>query len=53
MNSRIIAIVRKEFIQMVRDRRTLAMVLMLPVMQLVALWLCHQHRRRSHADHCV
>ena len=35
MNSRIMAIIRKEFIQIRRDRRTLAMVLALPVMQLL------------------
>lgn len=35
MNSRITAIIRKEFIQIRRDRRTLAMVLALPVMQLL------------------
>jgi ABC-2 type transport system permease protein len=35
MRSRILAIVRKEFIQIRRDRRTLAMVLLMPVMQLL------------------
>jgi ABC-2 type transport system permease protein len=35
MRSRILAIVRKEFIQIRRDRRTLAMVLFMPVMQLL------------------
>lgn len=35
MSTRITSIIRKEFIQMRRDRRTLAMVLMLPVMQLL------------------
>jgi ABC-2 type transport system permease protein len=37
MGSRIAAIVRKEFIQIRRDRRTLAIVLVLPVMQLLLL----------------
>jgi ABC-2 type transport system permease protein len=37
MFSRIAAIVRKEFIQIRRDRRTLAIVLVLPVMQLLLL----------------
>ena len=35
MSSRLIAIIRKEFIQLRRDPRTLAMVLVLPVVQLV------------------
>ena len=35
MFSRIIAMVRKEFIQIRRDRRTLAMVLALPIMELL------------------
>jgi ABC-2 type transport system permease protein len=35
MRSRILAIIRKEFIQIRRDRRTLAMVLVMPVMQLL------------------
>src|SRR4051812_10509377 len=35
VNSRVGAIVRKEFIQIRRDRRTLAIVLVLPVMQLL------------------
>src|SRR5436190_23847524 len=35
MSSRIVAIVRKEFLQIRHDRRTLAMVLLLPIMQLV------------------
>ncbi len=37
MQSRVGAIIRKEFIQIRRDRRTLAMVLVLPVMQLLLL----------------
>jgi ABC-2 type transport system permease protein len=37
MNSRVGAIIRKEFIQIRRDRRTLAIVLVLPVMQLLLL----------------
>jgi ABC-2 type transport system permease protein len=37
MGSRVGAIVRKEFIQIRRDRRTLAIVLVLPVMQLLLL----------------
>lgn len=37
MGSRIAAIVRKELIQIRRDRRTLAIVLVLPVMQLLLL----------------
>ncbi|MBI4213808.1 MAG: ABC transporter permease [Chloroflexi bacterium] len=35
MGSRLRALMRKEFIQMVRDRRTLAIILVMPVMQLV------------------
>ncbi len=35
MVARLIALIRKEFIQMTRDPRTLGMVLMLPVMQLL------------------
>ena len=37
MNSRLVSIIRKEFIQIWRDPRTLAMILVIPVMQLFLL----------------
>lgn len=37
MNSRLFSIIRKEFIQIVRDKRALAMVLIIPIMQLFLL----------------
>jgi ABC-2 type transport system permease protein len=37
MNSRLISIIRKEFIQIFRDVRTLAMILIIPIMQLFLL----------------
>ncbi len=37
MNSRLTSIIRKEFIQIIRDPRTLAMILFVPVMQLFLL----------------
>jgi ABC-2 type transport system permease protein len=37
MNSRLIALIRKEFIQIRRDPRTLMMLLMIPIMQLFLL----------------
>ncbi len=37
MNSRLISLIRKEFIQILRDPRTLALVLIIPVMQLFLL----------------
>jgi ABC-2 type transport system permease protein len=37
MNSRLFSIIRKEFIQIIRDPRTLAMILVIPVMQLFLL----------------
>lgn len=37
MNSRLFSIIRKEFIQIIRDPRTLAMILVVPVMQLFLL----------------
>jgi ABC-2 type transport system permease protein len=37
MNSRLISIIRKEFIQIVRDKRTLAIILLIPIMQLFLL----------------
>jgi ABC-2 type transport system permease protein len=37
MNTRLISIIRKEFIQIWRDKRTLAMILVIPVMQLFLL----------------
>ena len=37
MNSRLFSIIRKEFIQILRDPRTLAMILIIPVMQLFLL----------------
>lgn len=37
MNSRLISLIRKEFIQIVRDPRTLVLVLVIPVMQLFLL----------------
>jgi ABC-2 type transport system permease protein len=37
MNSRLLAIIRKEFIQAFRDRRTVIIILIMPVMQLFLL----------------
>jgi ABC-2 type transport system permease protein len=37
MNSRLIAIIRKEFLQILRDPRTLALILIIPIMQLFLL----------------
>ncbi len=37
VSSRLVSIIRKEFIQILRDPRTLALVLVIPVMQLVLL----------------
>jgi ABC-2 type transport system permease protein len=37
MNSRLVSIIRKEFIQIFRDSRTLAMILVIPIMQLFLL----------------
>lgn len=37
MNSRLYSIIRKEFIQIFRDKRTLALILVIPIMQLFLL----------------
>ena len=37
MNSRLLSIIRKEFIQIIRDKRTLALILVIPIMQLFLL----------------
>jgi ABC-2 type transport system permease protein len=37
MNSRLLSIIRKEFIQIFRDKRTLALILVIPIMQLFLL----------------
>ena len=37
LNSRLFSLIRKEFIQIVRDPRTLALTFLMPVMQLVLL----------------
>ncbi len=37
MNSRLLSIIRKEFIQITRDRRTLVIILIIPIMQLFLL----------------
>lgn len=37
MNSRLFAIIRKEFIQIFRDKRTLVLILVIPIMQLFLL----------------
>ena len=37
MNSRLASIIRKEFVQIFRDRRTLALILVIPIMQLFLL----------------
>ena len=37
MNSRLIAIIRKEFIQIFRDPRTLVLVIVMPMLQLFLL----------------
>jgi len=40
MNSRLLSIIRKEFIQIFRDTRTLIMILIIPIMQLFLLGYC-------------
>jgi ABC-2 type transport system permease protein len=37
INSRLVSLIRKEFIQIVRDPRTLILVLVIPIMQLLLL----------------
>ena len=37
MNSRLVSIIRKEFIQITRDKRTLVIILIIPIMQLFLL----------------
>src|SRR5512136_1593986 len=37
INSRLASLIRKEFIQILRDPRTLALVLVIPIMQLLLL----------------
>jgi ABC-2 type transport system permease protein len=37
MNTRLLSIIRKEFIQIFRDKRTLALILVIPIMQLFLL----------------
>src|SRR5512135_3691255 len=37
MNTRLAALIRKEFIQILRDPRTLALILIIPIMQLFLL----------------
>ena len=37
MNSRLVSIIRKEFIQITRDRRTLVIILLIPIIQLFLL----------------
>jgi ABC-2 type transport system permease protein len=37
MNSRLVSIIRKEFIQIIRDKRALAIILIIPIMQLFLL----------------
>ncbi len=37
MNSRLISIIRKEFIQIFRDPRTLVLIILMPIMQLFLL----------------
>ena len=37
MNSRLFSIIRKEFIQIMRDKRTLIIILIIPIMQLFLL----------------
>lgn len=37
MNTRLISIIRKEFIQILRDKRTLAIILLIPILQLFML----------------
>lgn len=37
MNSRLLSIIRKEFIQIIRDKRALAIILLIPIMQLFLL----------------
>ena len=44
------AMLVKEFIQLRRDRVSFAMIVMMPVMQLAAVRLCHQHHAAQSAD---
>ncbi|HEY5269734.1 MAG TPA: ABC transporter permease, partial [Anaerolineales bacterium] len=37
MNSRLVSILRKEFIQIMRDKRTLGIILLIPIIQLFLL----------------
>ncbi len=37
LNSRLVSLIRKEFLQIIRDPRTLALVLGIPIMQLLLL----------------
>ena len=37
MNSRLMSIIRKEFLQIIRDKRTLVIILFIPIMQLFLL----------------
>ncbi|MCC6568720.1 MAG: ABC transporter permease, partial [Anaerolineales bacterium] len=37
MNTRLLSIIRKEFIQILRDPRTLVMIVVIPIMQLFLL----------------
>jgi hypothetical protein len=42
VNSRLRSLIRKEFIQIGRDKRTLILVLIIPIMQLFLLGCCHE-----------
>ena len=37
MNSRLVSIIRKEFIQIIRDKRTLVLILVMPIIMLFLL----------------
>ena len=44
MKQRLLSLIRKEFIQIVRDPRTLVLTLIYPVAMLFLLGLCHHQR---------
>jgi len=42
---RVLSIIRKEFFQIKRDKRTIAIIIMMPIMEFIVVWLCSIYKR--------
>jgi hypothetical protein len=46
----LVPVCRKEFLHIVRDPGTLFFALLIPILQLVLIWICGRHERAADSD---